>query len=436
MAVWGYPAAALPQLEREDSKVHLTTEQASWFASLTLMMSIPGPVIAASIYEKFGPRKMMLVLTPILCLSFMATSLASLEVMSTMGLAQIILLSSRVAQGSAVALLISILNVYVYEICGLGLRGIMVGLSEFWASLGYLICYFLACFYSWDKVALIIPVAVIIPSFIGVVISPESPLWLARAGKAEEALEVFKKVRCNETEILLDQKVASETKKPQTCCKSLQILTKRCHLKAVVASCLIFILNQFTGFSIIAIYVVHIFDAAGVGLSPQWSSVIVGLFRSVFAAVSGLILHRAPRRLFLIVGCIFTGVANGIIGIFFYLQYNGHDVSSLGWLPLFGLALYMTGYSGSVGATTWTSAVEVLPESVRSIGFGLGITSYSITAFLLSKFFVDLKIIMGLYGIFWLFSCGSFVFALVTLFYIPETLNKSLQDIRDYWEKH
>ncbi|XP_066958504.1 facilitated trehalose transporter Tret1-2 homolog isoform X2 [Macrobrachium rosenbergii] len=395
------------------------------------MITIPGAVMAAPIYEKFGPRKMMLVLTPVLCLSFMAMSLASLEVMSTMGLAQIILLSSRVVQGFAVALLISIINVYIYEICGLSLRGTMVALSEFWASLGYLMCYFFACFYSWDKVALIIPVVTIIPSFIGALISPESPLWLARAGKEEKARKVFKKVRCNEAEIILDQKVASETKE-----SLLQLLTERCHLKAVIASCLIFILNQFTGYLVIAVYVVHIFEAAGVGLSPQWSSVIVGLFRTAFSAVSAFILHRAPRRLFLVVGCIFTGVASGIIGVFFFLQHKGLDVSSLSWLPLFGLVLYMIGYSGSVGATTWTSAVEVLPEPVRSIGFGLGVTNLSIIAFLLSKCFVGMKIIMGLYGIFWLFSCGSFIFAVVTIFYIPETLNKSLQDIKDYWEQH
>ncbi|XP_068244975.1 facilitated trehalose transporter Tret1-2 homolog [Palaemon carinicauda] len=437
MSVWGYPAAALPQFEKADSIVRLSTEQASWFASLLILMCIPGAVIAASIYEKFGPRRMFLALTPVLCLSFMAMALASLQTIANTGLAQIILLACRVVQGAAVALTNSVINVYVYEICELRIRGIMTSLSEFSSSLGYLICYFLACFFSWDQIALIISTVVILPSFIGVIISPESPLWLARTGKEEEAKRVMKTVRRTEKEILSDLEAASRNKNESaTYRESLQILTKKPNLKAMIASSLIFIFNQLTGYSIVTLYVVHIFEAARAGLPAQWSSVIVGTCRPVISALTAYLLHTSSRRFLLALGCTFTGIANGIIGTYFFLQHMEYDLSSLNWLPLFGLVLYMIGYSGFVGPTTWSAGVEVLPESVRSIGYGIGITCYSITAFLLSKFFVDLKIILGMHGMFWLFSGGSFIFAAVTLLYIPETLGKSLDDINDYWEKH
>ncbi|XP_068233955.1 facilitated trehalose transporter Tret1-like [Palaemon carinicauda] len=436
MATWGYPAAALPQWEKADSAIHLSTQQASWFATVTLMMCIPGSLMGSSIYEWMGPRRTMLGLTPLLGISFMTMALAAWEMMQEAGMAATILLTSRVIQSLIVALLNPFISVYTYEICDQSIRGMMSSFVEIWATIGYLLCYLAGCFLSWDFIALLLPIVLLVPVFIGLLFSPESPLWLARVHKENEAKEILKQIRCTEKEVIadLDAVQRSQNGKESTCSESLLVLTQKNHLKAILASSLIFAVNQLSGFAIIAIYVVHIFSAAGVGLSPSWSSVIIGTCRLVCSVVASLLLHKQSRRCMLFVGNTLTAIASAMMGTFFYLQSLGEDVSWLSWLPLFGLALYMVGYAGAVGPTTWVAGLEVLPGPVRSTGFGIASTCFSLTAFLLSKFFLDMKDLIGLHGVFWFFSCGSLVYIALVFLYIPETYGKSMKEIAEYWE--
>ncbi|XP_066972663.1 facilitated trehalose transporter Tret1-like isoform X2 [Macrobrachium rosenbergii] len=437
MATWGYPAAALPQWESEDSVIHLTTEQASWFASVTLMMCIPGSLISASIYEWLGPRKTMLAFTPILGLFFMAMALASWETVQEAGMAETILLTSRVIQSIIVALLIPPAWVYTYEICDQSVRGMMSSFFEIWSTVGYLLSYLAGCFLSWDLIALLLPIVILVPAFTGLLFSPESPLWLARVNRENEAKEILERVRCTENEVTADLEAVRSSqngKASSACSESLSTFTKKSHLKATIASSLIFTANQLTGLATIAIYVVHIFNESGVGLSPSWSSVVTGVFRLVFSVIASFLLRGQSRRRMLFVGNTLTAFASAIMGTFFYLQSLGQDVSWLSWLPLSGLALYMVGYAGAVGPTCWTAALEVLPGPVRSVGFAIATTCYSITGFTLSRFFLDMKDTIGLHGVFWFFSCGSLVFIIMVLFYIPETYGKSTKEVAAYWE--
>ncbi|XP_064096416.1 facilitated trehalose transporter Tret1-like [Macrobrachium nipponense] len=436
MATWGYPAAALPQWESEDSVIHLTTDQESWFATVTLMMCIPGSLIGASIYEWLGPRKTMLALAPTLGLFFMTMAVASWEIVREAGMAETVLLTSRVIQSIIVALLNPFVSVYTYEICDQSIRGMMTSFVEIWATIGYLLSYLAGCFLSWDLIALLLPIVLLVPAFTGLLISPESPLWLARINRENEATEILERIRSTGKEVMADLEAVRSTQsgKASTCSASLSIFTKRSHLKAIIASSLIFTVNQLGGFAIIAIYVVHIFNDSGVGLSPSWSSVVIGVFRLVFSVIASFLLRGQSRRRMLFAGNTLAAFASALMGTFFYLQSLGQDVSWLSWLPLFGLALYMVGYAGAVGPTTWTAGVEVLPGPVRSAGFGIATTCYSITAFTLSKFFLDMKDTIGLHGVFWFFSCGSLVYNIIVFFYIPETYGKSMKEVAAYWE--
>ncbi|KAK7063086.1 hypothetical protein SK128_000229 [Halocaridina rubra] len=338
-------------------------------------------------------------------------------------------------KGALTAVLNTLVYVYTYEMCGQQLRGLFLGILEIWATLGFLLTYLTGCFLSWYTIAWFLPLVTLMPGFIGLCASLESPLWLARKGREEEAEAVLKLVRCTTEEIREDLQTAHITLRDKpSCMSSLQDAAKKPNFLAITASCLILIMKELGGFAVLSIYIVYIFDQAGVGMDSNWSSVVVGFARLTCNCFASFLLHRWSRKYILVVGNIFTGIACALIGIFFFLQYKEENISHISWLPLAGLVMHMIAYAGGVGPCTWVVAAEVLPGPVRSLGFGIASAAYAMASFLVSKTFIDLKGIIGLHGVFWVFTGGSVCYILLVLLYIPETYGCSMKDIEDYWK--
>ncbi|XP_066958488.1 facilitated trehalose transporter Tret1-like [Macrobrachium rosenbergii] len=437
MSVWVYAAAALPQMEHSNSTINFTPDEASWFATVPLMMTIPGSAVGATICEMVGPRRLYLILLPLFWFSYTAMALASWKVIQDAGAAKMILLMSRVIQGSVVSLLFPTTSIYVYEVNRHRWRGTMTSILEIWGTWGFLLCYITGCFMSWSTIAWFVPLITIVPGSVGVVLSPESPLWLARKGKEEEARKILYRYRCNLQEVAEDLKATckNQGQKAQSLSELLRVMAKKPNVLAMIASSVNTIMKELVGFAVINIYIVHIFDAAGVGLDPRYSSVIVGVVRLAANTIASLLLHHFRRRVLLLCGNTLAGTAAFFIGLFFYLKSSNYDVSWLGWLPVTGLAVHMLGCAAAIGPTTWLMAVEVLPGPVRSVGFGIASTNFAIAAFVMSKTFVSVLSYIGMHGVFWFFTAGAIVFNILTIVFLPETFGKSLQDIEDYWNK-
>ncbi|XP_071513037.1 facilitated trehalose transporter Tret1-like [Panulirus ornatus] len=433
---WAFSAVGLPQMEEPGSSIHFTSEEASWFASLPLFLGIPGSAVVGMLCERFGPRKLLLVLSPPLCASTAMMAAASLEAIQAAGAAEILLLVSRVLQGGLGAMFHTIPAVYVYEVGESRLRGTFIGLTDVWLSSGYLLCYLLGCYLPWYTLAWLLPVGTFVPAICGLLLSPESPMWFVRKGREEEAIRNWKRVRNSEDEITEELQVVrnSLTEEDTTLYRSLQQCGKKCNLLPIILSSTMVILKELCGYTALGIYIVYIFQQAGVGLSPCWSSVVVGLSRLVCSVFGSFLLHNVPRRPLLLTGNILIIISLGAIGTFFFLQSQGRDISCFGWLPLCGLCVYMIGYAGAVGPTTWTVAIEILPGPVRSFGYSIASSLFLTAAFTTSKVFDVTKELMGLHWIFWGYGVPSFIYFVLTVLCIPETRGLSLKAVEDYWK--
>lgn len=63
------------------------------------------------------------------------------------------------------------------------------------------------------------------------------------------------------------------------------------------------------------------------------------------AGVAALIVDRAGRKPLLIFSSITMSASLVALGIYFKIQANGNDVSTLGWLPLSSLVIFMIAFS-------------------------------------------------------------------------------------------
>lgn len=435
MTSWGFPAVALPEMNLPDSNIHFKGEQASWFASVPLFMCIPGSLVGGLLCEKVGPRRLQLFLAPVLCVSLMVMHVASWESVQEAGAAEAVLLVSRIVQGTMVAFLFSVMSVYPCEMSDERMLGTLTSLTDAWASLGLLLCYLLGRYLSWPTLSWLLPLVTLVPGFLGLLLSLESPLWMARKGMDAEARETLTRLRGTPEEVNEELRVVRNTREKDSinCMESLRLAAKVENVRPMVISACILVMKQISGSSALMIYIVRIFQVAGVGFDPHFSSALVGIARLSCNFVGSALIMRLPRKALLISGNVTTALTTTAIATFFYLQSRGNDISSLSWLPIISLVLFMIGYSAGISPSAWLVSVEILPGPVRSLGFGVGLTCYSISSFVVSKTFEDVAAAWGLYGLFWSYAAGSVSYILLLVFLVPETRGRSRQEIEDIW---
>lgn len=341
-------------------------------------------------------------------------------------------------QGTIVALLNSDICVYPCEVSDAHHRGTLASLVDSFGSLGFLLCYAVGDHLHWTTATWVLTTVTVLPSFLGLLASQESPPWLLRKGRREDALAAL--IHLRGTKEAAEQELAEANKYFNNLKQSdgpwwkvVPLLKKRPYFLPMTTAVFMIALKEFSGLSVLSIYIVRIFQLAGVDFDPFLSSVVVGSVRLAGNFLGSVLLHHLPRKVLLVGGNILTASATACMGVFFFLHSRGYDLQQVDWIPLAALMLFMVGMAVGVGPTSWLVAVEILPGTIRSFGHGVTLTSYAICSFVVSKTFEDMKPLLGMHGLFWCYSVGCLTYALFVLVLVPETRGCSLKDIEVYW---
>ncbi|XP_047487810.1 facilitated trehalose transporter Tret1-like [Penaeus chinensis] len=400
-----------------------------------MLICVPGSVAGGALTERVGPRRLQLALCPVLALAFLGMPAAVWVGARESNVLQVVLILCRVIQGLVVALLYPAVHIYPCEIADQRRRGTLGSLIQVWASMGYLLCYVLGRYLSWIFLAVALPMATLLPGFLGLALAHESPLWLARQGKTAAAREVLQCLRVSAEEVSSEICAAGQTKKGRTQWQAVfQSPQKKVYFVSILVSVMVFVMTQFTGQIVISANAVRIFRSAEVGLSPSLSSILVGTTRLTFCGMGSLLLYRVPRKTLLVVGNVMAGVALIAIATFFFMRSREYDTSGLNWLPLGSLMLYMVAFSTGIGPASSLLHVEVLPGPVRSAGSSVAATCFFASIFLVTKTFDDVEAAYGLHSVFYAYALGCVVFCILVIFWVPETKDRSLGEIENFWK--
>lgn len=121
----------------------------------------------------------------------------------------------------------------------------------------------------------------------------------------------------------------------------------------------------------------------------------------------------------------------GILGLFFYLQEIHYDLSSITWVPIVTLIIYMIAYSIGWGPIPWAVMGEMFATGVKPKASSICVCAIWFFSFSTTKFFSNVENSFGAYTGFWLFSicCAVNIVFIVMLF--PETKGKTLSEIQE-----
>ncbi|CAL1535161.1 unnamed protein product [Lymnaea stagnalis] len=99
------------------------------------------------------------------------------------------------------------------------------------------------------------------------------------------------------------------------------------------------------------------------------------------------------------------------------------------WMAVLGLALFVMAFAPGLGPMPWTINSEIYPMWARSTCISIATGCNWICNLIVSLFFLTLTEAITKYGAFWLFGGICFIGLLFTIAFVPETKNRSLEEV-------
>lgn len=316
---------------------------------------------------------------------------------------------------------------YIAEIAPPQQRGRMVGFFQFNIVFGILLAYFSNYVvgtlgfgnaeWRWKLGIPAIPAALFLILLFTIA---ESPRWLAKKGRIEEAEEVLRSTGDPNYQKDLADIVESVDAKHGADNEPLFQPKYRFPIFLAVS---IGMFNQFSGINAVLYYLNDIFAKAGfTKVSGDLQAVAVGATNLLFTIVAMSVIDRVGRKKLLLIGSIGTALAlAGVAAIFF----TGTHQDLLVWC----LVGFIAFFAFSQGAVIWVYLSEVFPTRVRAKGQSLGSFTHWIMNALISGIFPVLAASSG-GAPFVFFAVMMVVQFFVVLATYPETKRYSLEEMQ------
>ncbi|KAM3610385.1 uncharacterized protein V6R79_003169 [Siganus canaliculatus] len=433
--VLGYSSPAIPELTKiADPRLRLDDNQASWFGSIVTIGAALGGLLGGWMVEKIGRK-----------LSLMFCSLPFVFGFTVIIAAQNVLMLylGRVLTGIASGIT-SLL--YISEMAHERVRGTLGSCVQLMVVLGIMGVYLAGLFLDWRWLAICSSIP---PTLLMVCMCfmPETPRFLLSQGKRREAEEALRFLRGPDAPVEWECARIEDACDEQGSSFHLSDLKDPGVYKPLIIGFMLMVFQQMTGINAIMFYAENIFEQAHFKNSDL-ASVIVGLIQVIFTGVAALIMDKAGRKVLLVVSGVAMVISTTSFGVYFYLvsQFKSTtslsdvmlDVQStaseqphpdLAWLALASIAVFIAGFALGWGPIPWLIMSEIFPVKVRGVASAICVLTNWSMAFIVTKTFQDMMILLTSAGTFWLFASVTTVSVIFTLALIPETKGKTLEQI-------
>jgi sugar porter (SP) family MFS transporter len=352
------------------------------------------------------------------------------------------LLAFRFVGGLAIGGASVVAPLYIAEISPPRIRGRLVAINQLNIVAGLLVAYV-----SNFAVAAIIPgdpqawrwmlglLAVPAALFLLLVQPiPESPRWLVKRHRREEALTVLQKLG-NEDAAQVMQEIIDSLHEETVVAD--EPFFQRKYMRPILLAFMVATFNQFSGINAILYYSGHIFAMAGAGqTSALAQSIIIGLTNLIFTLVGMSVIDHFGRRKLLITGAAGLTVCLSVTAWAFWMSDGitagtlSHSYErALGMTVLGSLIGFIAFFAFSSGAVIWVFISEIFPNRVRARGQALGSFTHWFWCALIGFAFPSIADYSK--GAPFLFFAAMMLLQLVLVWkFLPETKRVSLEDMQ------
>ena len=409
-------------------KFELSPMLTGWAASSAIWGCVFGALFSGALSDKYGRKKVLLLSGLLFTLSALGSAVPD-------NLTQFVM--ARFIGGLGVGSASMLSPLYISEIAPAKIRGMLVTLYQlaivFGINIIYIVNYLIANTHDqvWNvqlgwRYMLGSEGIPAILFFILLFFVPESPRWLVKENRSDEALKILNKINGPEEthQILKEIKEAVNEEKG-----SFLDLFKPGIRKAMVVGSVLALFSQITGINAIIYYAPEIFKQVGFGSeSALFQTMIIGFVNMLFTLVAIRFIDYWGRRTLLIWGI--SGMVSCLLGMgmFFYFE-----ITSGSLLLLFILG-FIASFASSLGPIPWVLISEIFPTKTRGTAMSFSIVILWLGVVLITQFFPVLLSLFGGAFTFWIFMINALILLIFTLIFIPETKQKTLEEIQEIWK--
>lgn len=432
---WVVIGGAKPFYERYFDITSSATFQ-GFAMSSALFGCLIGAAVSGYITDKYG-RKLPLLFAAFL---FIFTSLGTGAFNSFS-----LFITFRIIGGIGIGIASNVSPVYIAEIAPAHMRGKLVAINQLTIALGVLGAQLtnmliadpvpvgasdLLISNSWNGQmgwrwmfwACSVPATLF---FVLMWLVPESPRWLAKAGKRDKAVRIFERIGGSEYARKETEEIFTTLNNSDDDGKKVNFshLFSKQLMPVIMLGIILAVFQQWCGINVIFNYAEEIFSAAGYGISGTlFNIVLTGSVSLIFTIVSMFMVDRWGRKALMLTGAGGLAIVYVIIATSYFLQIKGVFL-------LFWVVTAISIYSLTLAPITWVLLSEIFPNKVRGHAMSVATFALWLSCAILTISFPFLNRAFGTSGTFTVYAVICFLGFFYILKKLPETKGKSLEQI-------
>ncbi|CAE6109293.1 unnamed protein product [Arabidopsis arenosa] len=400
--------------------LNLSLAEFSMFGSILTIGAMLGAVMSGKISD-FSGRKGAMRTSACFCIT------GWLAVFFSKG--ALLLDVGRFFTGFGIGVFSYVVPVYIAEISPKNLRGGLTTLNQLMIVIGSSVSFLIGSLISWKTLALT-GLAPCIVLLLGLCFIPESPRWLAKAGREKEFRVALQKLRGKDADI------TNEAQGIQVSIQALEILPQariqdlvsKKYARSVIIGVSLMVFQQFVGINGIGFYASETFVKAGFS-SGKLGTIAIACIQVPITVLGTILIDKSGRRPLIMIsaggiflGCILTGTSFLLKGQSLLLE----------WVPSLavgGVLIYVAAFSIGMGPVPWVIMSEIFPINIKGIAGSLVVLVNWSGAWAVSYTF-NFLMSWSSPGTFYIYSAFAAATIIFVAKMVPETKGKTLEEIQ------
>ncbi|XP_026750468.1 facilitated trehalose transporter Tret1-like [Galleria mellonella] len=423
---WLSPMGPLLKSANTPARVPVTDNAISWMAAALPLAAICGIPFFSYASDRFG-RKIC-----IIGVSFLSSISWTIKLTLVTPAA---LTVARVIAGLAASGCFVVVPVYVKEISEDSWRGALASLTMTVCKLGVIFVYAVGMSVSYvGNQAIYLAVAashVLLFCFM-----PESPNYMLKNGNEKKAAKTIAWLRSvhKSDKIVIDELAKLKTDRclyeamPRVTVMS--VVRDKATFSALRVTLVLMGMQTLSGCFALMNYAADVFKRAGTEWSPNTLALFMGSLQLAGSFFTTMSIEKFGRKLPLACSSLLVSICMTTLATYFLI--GGESVR---WLPVLAVCVCILAYGAGLAPVPMVVMAEVFTFQMRARMAGASMAFSFFCSSMTVLFYTPVANEFGEYVVFYTFAAVTLLGVFYTVFCVPETKGKSLDEIQRYWKK-